>query len=48
MNYIEELKSATKMKVSYRISVTFENIWKLATQFDTTMIELGKSTNENY
>ena len=33
--YIEGLKPATKMEVSYRAPATFEDAWKTAIQYDT-------------
>ena len=46
--YIEGLKPATKMEVSYRAPATFEDAWKTAIQFDTAMFGLGRPTNGNY
>ena len=39
--FIEGLKPATKMEVSYRAPATFEDAWKTAIQYDTAMFGLG-------
>ena len=46
--FIEGLKPATKMEVSYRAPETFEDAWKTAIQYDTAMFGLGRPSNGNY
>ena len=46
--YIEGLKPATKMEVSYRAPATFEDAWKTTIQFDIAMFGLERPTNGNY
>ena len=40
--FIDGLKPATRMEVSYQAPETFEDAWKLAIRYDTAMFGLGK------
>ena len=40
--YINGLKAATRMEVSYQAPETLEDAWKLAIRYDTAMFGLGK------
>jgi hypothetical protein len=40
--YIDGLKAATRMEVSYQAPETLEDAWKLAIRYDTAMFGLGK------
>ena len=40
--YIDGLKAATRMEVSYQASEMLEDSWKLAIRYNTAMFGLGK------
>ena len=54
--FIEDLKPATKMEVSYQAPENLEDAWKLAIHFDTAMYGQGRlleiinryNNNNNY
>ena len=40
--YIDGLKAATRMEVSYQAPETLDDAWKLAIRYDTAMFGLGR------
>jgi Retrotransposon gag protein/Chromo (CHRromatin Organisation MOdifier) domain/gag-polyprotein putative aspartyl protease/Zinc knuckle len=46
--FIEGLKPATKMEVSYQAPDNLEDAWKLAIKYDTAMFGLGKPKGSSY
>jgi hypothetical protein len=46
--FIDGLKPATKMEVSYQSPKTLDDAWKLAICYDTAMFGLGRPKGENF
>ena len=45
--FLDGLKPATRMEVSYKAPETFDEAWKLAVQYDTAMDGTGRPTGKD-